>query len=102
MKDKLATYLGFAIKSGNVVYGVDNIETKLSKVVIAIFDDRLGDNSVNKLGNLCVRNNTKMYKTIDCDLDLILATHNCKAIGITSKDLAKAIQELNILEEVRR
>ena len=32
MKDKLETYLGFAIRSGNIVYGVDLQRTPKDKV----------------------------------------------------------------------
>ena len=100
MKDKLIAYLGFALKSGNLVFGVDNIEAKANKVVIAIFDDTLSDNSCNKLHNLVSRTNIKLYNS-DILMDELLGRNNCKAIGITSKDLANAIKELNILKEVR-
>jgi len=94
------TYLGFAVKSGNVIYGVDNIISKANKVVIAVYDDRLSDNSLNKLNNTTLRNDIALYKS-DINLDDLLNKTNCKAIGITSKDLAKAIVELKYLEEVR-
>ncbi len=100
MKDKLITYLGFATKSGNVIYGVDNIIAKSSKVIVAIFDEKLSNNSKNKLTNCALRNDVKLYKS-NINLDDLLNKTNCKAIGITSKDLAKAIVELNYLEEVR-
>lgn len=98
--EKLKAYLGFAIKSGNLIYGVDNIEAKATKVTIAIFDDSLSDNSCNKLINVANRYNIKVYNS-DILLDELLEKNNCKAIGIMSKDLAKAIKELNILKEVR-
>ena len=56
MKDKLETYLGFAIRSGNIVYGVDNIEAKISKIYLIIYDRRLSENGVNKLKNVSKKN----------------------------------------------
>ena len=98
--EKLKAYLGFAIKSGKVIYGVDNIEAKANKVAIVIFDDSLSDNSCNKLINIAKRYKLPVYN-LDILLDELLGKNNCKAIGILSKDLAKAIKELNILKEVQ-
>lgn len=100
MWEKLIAYLGFALKSNNLVFGVDNIEAKSKKVVMIIFDDSLSDNSSNKLHNIATRNNISIYNT-DKTLDELLNKNNCKAIGITSKDLATAIKELKLLKEVQ-
>ncbi|MBQ4557924.1 MAG: hypothetical protein IJA61_00920 [Clostridia bacterium] len=94
MENKLATYLGFAIKSRQLIYGVDNILEKARKVEIIICDEKLSENSLKKVMNL-----EKPIYTYP-DLDVLLNTTNCKAIAITSKELAKAIKELNILKEV--
>lgn len=99
MKDKLETYLGFAIRSGNIVYGVDNIEAKISKICLVIYDRRLSENGVNKLKNVTKRNQIDTLIS-ETTIDDLINKQNCKAIGITSKDLARAIQELNLLEEV--
>lgn len=98
MENKLATYLGFAKKSGKIVYGVDNILDKSKKAIMLMCDKSLSENSFSKIKNISERVNIKIYVTDN--LDKILNTTNCKAIAITSKDLAKAIQELNILKEV--
>ena len=99
MKDKLETQLGFAIRSGNIVYGVDNIEAKISKIYLIIYDRRLSENGVNKLHNVSKKNQVDTMIS-EATIDDLINKQNCKAIGITSKDLAKAIQELNLLEEV--
>ena len=99
MKDKLETYLGFAIRSGNIVYGVDNIEAKISKIYLIIYDRRLSENGVNKLNNVSKKNQVDTLIS-EATIDDLINKQNCKAIGITSKDLAKAIQELNLLKEV--
>ena len=99
MKDKLETYLGFAIRSGNIVYGVDNIEAKISKIYLIIYDRRLSENGANKLNNVSKKNQVDTLIS-EATIDDLINKQNCKAIGITSKDLAKAIQELNLLKEV--
>ena len=93
MKDKLIAYLGFARKSGNLIFGVDNCIAKSGKICLVIIDKTLADNSKKKI--------TKIVDAKpDCDmlavdnLDDILGTTNCKAVGIASIDLAKAIRQL--------
>ena len=100
MKDKLIAYLGFAQKSKNLIFGVDNIEAKERKIVMAIIDSSLSDNSLNKLNNIANRNNFHIFMS-DSSLDELLGTHNCKAIGLISRDLSLAIKKLNILKEVQ-
>ncbi len=100
MVNKLNAYLGFAQKSGSLVYGVDNIEVKESKVRLAIYDNSLSANSLNKLSNIARRSNITLLES-DIRIDEMLQKNNCKAVGITSTDLAKAIKELNILKEVQ-
>ena len=100
MVNKLVTYLGFAQKSGKLLYGVDNIEAKEEKVHIALFDNTLSDNSYKKLCNIARRSNITVYQS-DIAIAELLGKANCKAIGIMSKDLANAIKELNILKEVQ-
>jgi len=100
MVKKLNAYLGFAQRSGNLVYGVDNIKAKEKKVIIAICDDSLSNNSYNKLSNIARRSNITIYHS-DISIAELLGKTNCKAIGIMSKDLAKAIIELNLLKEVQ-
>ncbi len=101
MNDKLATYLGFAIKSRNIVYGVDNIESNAARICMVLIDDTLATNSLNKLKNIALKSNIKLYRVVDTTLDMLLNSNNCKAIGLTSVGLANAIRELNVISEVR-
>ena len=100
MVNKLIAYLGFAQKSGKLVFGVDNIEAKENKIAVAIFDNTLSDNSYNKLCNIARRSNIMLLQS-PVSIDELLNKNNCKAIGIASRDLAKAIIELNLLKEVQ-
>ena len=101
MIDKFRTYIGFAIKSKSIVYGVDNIESNLAKVCMVIIDKSLSDNSLNKLQNVVSKANIKIFTIDNITLDELLHTSNCKAIGLTSVNLASAIRELNLMSEVR-
>ena len=101
MIDKFRTYIGFAIKSKSIVYGVDNIESNLAKDCMVIIDKSLSDNSLNKLQNVVSKANIKIFTIDNITLDELLHTSNCKAIGLTSVNLASAIRELNLMSEVR-
>ena len=100
MVNKLIAYLGFANKSGQLLFGVDNIEAKANKVKLAVIDNTLAENSVNKIKKYAKTSNFKVVMLIDSTIEELMNKNNCKALGITSKDLAKAIENLNILKEV--
>lgn len=88
MIDKIKAYVGFAIKSNKIVYGVDNI--LLSRQVhVVIYDVDLADNSLSKLTKYLENNNIEGLKTDK--LKEIVNRDNCKVIGIKDKNLSKAI-----------
>ncbi len=93
MKDKLIAYLGFARKSGNLIFGVDNCIVKSGKIFMIIIDSKLADNSKKKVSKIIEAKPDCDMLTIN-NLDEVLGTTNCKAIGIASNDLANAIRQL--------
>lgn len=88
-QNKLFTYVGFAIKSGKVKYGVDNIiSAKRAPAVILISND-LSDNSLKQLDRYITAHASERFTV---DLKAILPERNCKALGITDIHLADAIK----------
>ena len=81
------SYVGYAIKSRNVLFGVDNVVgRKLSYVVL--YDEKIGKSSLDKL---TVYMDKKQIKGFCVNVEDYYRDRNCKAIGITEKNLAAAI-----------
>jgi len=85
---KLKSYVGFAIKSGNVKLGCDQIFTS-NKIKAVLADPRLAENSRKKLEAFCKAGGICVYET---DIEALLPEKNCKALGVTDPNLAKAIK----------
>jgi hypothetical protein len=87
--DKIKSYIGFAVKKGSVVYGLDSLELYRKKVHIVLYSPLLAENSLKKLKAEVVR-----FKC-ECHLfDTLSDTlrKNCKVLGITDKSLADAVK----------
>ena len=91
-KTKIETYIGFAIKSNAVQWGIDNITLKKARANIIILDYSLSDNSAKKIRNYALRNNIEIIE-ID-NLPALCGRQGTKAIGICDKNLATAIKKV--------
>lgn len=85
--NKINGYLGFALKSKNVLLGVDQI-TENKKTSFVILYSSLSENSIAKLKKFATYNNIYL-KQVEEDV----LPSGCKAIAITEKNLAQAIIE---------
>ena len=86
-KRAVVSYVGYAIKSRNILYGVDNIVGK--KVCgVVLYDRALGKSSLDKLKTFLAKKGVKGFCV---DVEDYYPGKNCKAIGITDKNLASAI-----------
>jgi len=87
--NKLKTYIGFAIKAGNVVFGYDNLIVSRKKLELVLMCNTLNDKMTSKVFNFCTNKNLKVIK-LDLNLgDLI--SRNCKVLGISNHNLSQAI-----------
>ncbi len=83
---KIKSYIGFAIKSKQIVFGTDNI-LKITKDYLVVASCELAENSIKKLQNK--HNNTVILDKNSYDqLNL-----QFKAFLITDKNLAEAIKK---------
>ena len=91
--DKLKSYLGFAIRSGKVIFGVDKLmESKKFPIVVLICSTQ-NDKVTNKVIRYCSLNNISYYKLKSgCILGDIIGRDNCKVIGVNDFNLANAIK----------
>ncbi|MDE6549882.1 MAG: hypothetical protein K2M44_00035 [Clostridia bacterium] len=94
IKSKVKSYIGFAIKSGAIIWGLDNLLTHCDKARLIIYDTSLATTGVRKLDNLLS----------SCDIDCICLEQCCllseltgrdnvKLIAVTNADLADAIRK---------
>lgn len=110
MKDKVETYIGFAIKKGSVVFGVDNIVNCLTsrrrnrhgQIFLVLATTSLSASSRDRLDRLieasAPSDETDTKRLLKNALHIctvedypILQLKNCKALAITDCELAKAI-----------
>ena len=91
MINKIQSYLGFAKKSGSIIYGLDNLEKYRKCVYLVLYSDQLSENSYNKLKRLVNERKWRMGALKGKTLDDLLMVNNCKVVGLTNESLAKAI-----------
>ena len=90
MNSKIETYIGFAIKKGSVVFGVDNIKYYRKKMYLLLHVESLSQNSLDVLKLTAERVGCPLSQIQDYEM---LQRKNCKALAICDKSLANAIIE---------
>jgi hypothetical protein len=102
LESKIATYLGFAIKSNKIIYGYDSLKEYNKKLYLIIVCNTANDKYVEFAKSKKTQTNCDVYKVERGTLDVLMHRVNCKIIGIKSKDLATAIikNKSDILVEV--
>ena len=88
--NKIKSYIGFAIKSNALVYGVDSIREK--RVFIVIYSNSLAQSSKQRCVSLKEKG-VDVYEVTDEQMMEIIEISNVKAFGIKSQELAKAIKQ---------
>lgn len=87
--NKIKSYVGFAIKSKSIVFGVDSIKEK--KTDLIIYASSLADSSKQKCMNIAEANKCKYFELSDEIVESLVNSSNIKAFAIKNKELAKAI-----------
>jgi len=88
--DKLAAYIGFSIKSGNVIYGYEGILTTKKRVRLVICDPTLSENSRKKLDSYLASHSLEAYELED--LPSYFGGKQVKCIGLSEEHLASAAE----------
>ena len=86
--DKVETYIGFCIKKGSVVFGLDNVKRYRKKMYIVVATQSVSPKTLANTEHFCRERNIQLVVVPDYDL---LAKRNCKVLGICDKSLADAI-----------
>ena len=90
--DKVKTYLGFAIRSGKIIFGVDKLLVSNKKPHLILICSTQNDKVANKVIRYANSNNVTCIKLKDLVLGDIIGRDNCKVIGILDLNLAIAIK----------
>lgn len=89
--EKIKAYLGFAIRSGKIIFGSDNLfESKKTPMLVLICSTQ-NEKVSGKVTRFCEDNNIKVIKLKDICLSELIARDNCKVLGVLDSELASAI-----------
>ena len=89
--EKIKTYLGFAVKSGNIIFGSDKLFESKKRSFLVLICSTQNEKVTNKVVNFCKKDNIKFIKLKDIILAELLGRDNCKVVGISDFNLANAI-----------
>ena len=89
---KIKTYVGFAIKSRQIIYGVDDIIKKDFKGLV-LMSNSLAESSANKLKNHVTYSGGQVLSLSAEDFLEIFGNETIKAVAITDNNLAIAIKK---------
>ena len=89
---KIKTYVGFAIKSRQIIYGVDDILKRDFKGLV-LMSEALAESSSNKLKNHVTYAGGQVLSFSAEDFAQIFGNENIKAAAIIDNGLAVAIKK---------
>lgn len=89
---KIKTYIGFAIKSRKIKFGVDDI-IKLKNAEIILVSDSLGESALKKLNAYSLKKGVQVEVLNSADFFELMQNENIKAAAILDKNLAVAIKK---------
>lgn len=89
--DKISAYLGFCIRSGKIVFGVDRAEALKKGLHLLIADSTLSENSMKVLVKLKEKFSCPLLVTEGVSLSELLHRPAVKAAAVKDKNLASAI-----------
>ena len=91
MIEKIGAYLGFCIRSGKIVYGVDDIEKQKKGVCLLIADGALSENSLKAMIKAQEKFACPFLVTENGILGELLHKPAVKAVALKDKNLSSAI-----------
>lgn len=88
--DKIVSLVGFAIRARKAVFGVDGIAASGRRVYVILYDGALSAGSLARLQTAAARTHATLVRSVIGIADITHKT-NCKAVGITDKQMAAAV-----------
>ena len=93
--DKISCYVGFAIKSGKVIWGLDMLKKSKKHPRIIIIDGAISSNSALEAEYYATKNDVDVLYLPSNSLGTMLKRNNVKLIAVTDDNLAKAILKIS-------
>ena len=90
--DKVKTYIGFAIKSRKIKFGVDDI-VKSKNAGIIIVSELLADSGMRKIERFANRNLVELIKLTEIEFLELVQNVSIKALAVLDENLAEAIKK---------
>lgn len=91
--NKAFSYVGFAIKANKIVFGTDSLLGYSKKVHLIIVSNNLSENAMKKIEKLAEIKRCPIIRLEESEFDDTVNKTGCKVVGITSFELASAIQK---------
>lgn len=91
MKDKIHTYIGFAVRSGKVKLGVNAIRTVKGKIPLLILCSSASENTKKEAVKLGKKYDSSVVLSKNEKLEDVFSKENCKLAAILDVSLANAI-----------
>lgn len=90
-RDKTETYLGFCVRAGKAVFGLDRTERLKAAPDLMLADSGLSERSMRRSARLANNFGCPMYICEEGLLGELLHRPSCKLVAVTEKNLAAAI-----------
>ncbi|MGN0771360.1 MAG: hypothetical protein ACI4MI_02110 [Christensenellales bacterium] len=91
---KISCYVGFAVKSGKVIWGLDLLKKSKKPPYVILLDGKIGKNSAKEAEFYAEKNNVPILALPDDALGELLKRSNVRLVAVTDENLAKAILNL--------
>lgn len=88
--NKIKSYIGFSIKSGQIIFGSDNLLTTQKHIKLIVLCSTLAKASEEKVVEFAAKKEIPILKLDNLILEDIVYKKNCKVVGLTNKNLARA------------
>lgn len=100
---KLDSYIGFAVRSNKVIFGVDRLLESKKIPLVVMYDEELGANSLKHIKLYCERKSVTSYSMPHGYLANLLKREKVKVISIIDVSLGSAIiKDLDSKKEVNK
>ena len=90
--NKVKTYVGFAVKSRKIKFGVDDI-LKLKNTNLIMVSDSLAESGMKKLEAFADRKSVSLIKLSEEDFFEVVQNISIKALAVLDENLADAIKK---------
>ena len=104
-KDKAESLIGFAVKAGHVLYGIDTVEAARKKLYLIVLCDTVAENTRKKALSVAAAKHVPVIVSRN-ELQYTVGRKNCKVLAVTDRQMAEAIVTLHgenyhIISEVK-